>query len=214
MHGFIPLLGKLADAGLPAGSHVHFKPAIEGLSSLEWAGDGSMCTWSAADTTLHVAMQDEVLRQGFQAHAINVVGPCEFHDHHSFAIDTNGVIYKCPGFLGHPEWGIGHVKSGLVQEHYDRMLRATPQNSCAGCSHRPNCGGGCLAIEWMKTGRPEGVNCDKPYFERVKEEAVVRNFLLATSDSVSEAVAAFPLPRQTEKVHAPVRRAPALRVVA
>jgi radical SAM protein with 4Fe4S-binding SPASM domain len=162
---------------------------------------------------LHVAMQDEILRRGFHANRINAVGPCEFHDHHSFAIDPSGVIYKCPGFLGHEQWGIGHVTSGLKQELYDRMLRATPQTSCTGCSHRPNCGGGCLAIEWIKTGSPEGVNCDKPYFERVKEEAVVRNFLLATSESVSEAVAAFPPPRQTERVPN-ARRPAALRVVA
>jgi uncharacterized protein len=213
MHAFIPLLGKLAEAGLPAGSHVRFTPALEMLDSPDWAGGGGVCTWSEADTTLHVAMQDEVLRRGFHASPINVVGPCEFHDHHAFSIDPAGVIYKCPGFLGHPEWGIGHVESGLEEELYRRMLRATPQSSCDGCSHRPNCGGGCLAIEWMKRGVPEGVNCDKPYFERVKEEAAVRNFLLATRD-VSEAVAAFPPPRQVHQGPTASRRSAALRVVA
>ena len=214
VHGFMPLLGKLADAGLPAGSHVRFTPAVEGLSSPDWNGGGRMCTWSDADTTMHVAMQDEVLRRQFTASPINAVGPCEFHDHHSFAIDPDGVIFKCPGFLGHPEWGIGHVTRGLEQDLYQRMLRATPQGSCDGCGHRPNCGGGCVASEWLKTGKPEGVNCDKPYFERVKEDAVVRNFLLATSDSVSEAVAAFPLPRQSAQVPPAKTRPARLRVVA
>jgi len=214
-HGFIPLLGKLASAGLPAGSMVRFTPAMEGLSAPDWAGGSGMCTWSEADTTMHVAMQDEVLRRGFRANPINAVGPCEFHDHHSFAIDPDGIIYKCPGFLGHPEWGIGHVTRGLEQHLYERLLRATPQGSCDGCSHRPNCGGGCVAAEWIKTGKPEGVNCDKPYFERVQGEATVRNFLLATSDSVSEAVAAFPPPRSvTPQVPTDRRRPASLRVVA
>jgi uncharacterized protein len=212
MHTFIPLLGQLADAGLPPGSHVRFTPALDALDSTGWSG-GSLCTWSEADTTLHVAMQDEVLRRGFHTDPINTVGPCEFHDHHSFAIDPAGIIYKCPGFLGHPEWGIGHVDTGLEQELYARMLGATPQRSCEGCSHRPNCGGGCLAAEWTKTGVPQGVNCDKPYFERVKEEAAVRNFLLATSDSISEAVAAFPPPRPYDLIPTTSRRLAALRVV-
>jgi uncharacterized protein len=213
-HGFIPLLGKLADAGLPRGSKVRFTPALEGLSSPDWAGGGGLCTWSDADTSLHVAMQDEVLRRGFQGIPLDAVGPCEFHDHHSFAIDPDGVIYKCPGFLGHPEWSIGHVTSGLEQTVYDRMIAVTPQSSCKGCSHRPNCGGGCLAIEWLKSGKPEGVNCDKPYFERVQGEAVVRRFLLATHDRVSEAVAAFPPPRHVESAATGSRRSAALRVVA
>lgn len=215
MDGFIPLLGQLAGAGLPAGSRVRFTPALEGLSSPDWAGGGGMCTWSDADTRLHVAMQDEILRRGFQTSPINVVGPCEFHDHHSFAVDPDGVIYKCPGFLGHPAWGIGHVQSGLSSERYDRLLGATPQRSCDGCSHRPNCGGGCVAMEWLKTDVPVGVNCAKSYFERVKEEATVRDFLLATCDSVPEAVAAFPPPRQfVEDGRSSRRRSAALRVVA
>ena len=143
MNGFIPLLGKLADAGLPPGSHIRFSPALEGLSSVDWAGGGGGCKWSDADTGLHVAMQDAVMRRGFRAAPIDVVGPCEFHDHHSFAIDPHGVIYKCPGFFGHPEWGIGNVSGGLAEELYGRMLRATPQSSCDGCAHRPGCGGGC-----------------------------------------------------------------------
>ncbi len=102
----------------------------------------------------------------------------------------------------------------LNQAPYERLLRATPQGSCDGCSHRPNCGGGCVAAEWLKTGKPEGVNCDKPYFERVKEEAVVRSFLIATSDSVPQAVAAFPPPRQPAQVPVSNRRPAALRVVA
>jgi uncharacterized protein len=213
-HGFLPLLGKLTDAGLPLGSRVGFRPALEALSSRDWAGGGGLCTWSEADTSLHVVMQDEVLRRGFQGIPLDGAGPCEFHDHHSFAIDPDGVIYKCPGFLGHPEWSIGHVTRGLEQAIYDRMIRATPQSSCEGCGHRPKCGGGCLAIEWLKTGKPEGVNCDKPYFERVQDEAVVRGFLLATHERVSDAVAAFPPPRLVESVATGSRRSAALRVVA
>lgn len=214
LHGFMPLIGKLEEAGLPAGSQVRFTPAIEGLSSLPWTGAGKLCSWDTLDVATHVAMQDEVLRHGFAAKPMNAYGPCAFHDHHNFAFDPQGVIYKCPGFLGHPEWGIGQVASGLNHEFHERLLRSTPQSSCTGCSHRPNCGGGCLADKWLKTGTPEGVDCNRQYFEQIKEEAVVRNFLLATSETVAEAVAAFPPPRKAASGRTGRRRPAALRVIA
>jgi uncharacterized protein len=212
VHGFLPLLAELADGGLPAGTRVSLTPALEGLQSLDWNG-GGMCTWSDADTAQHIAMQDEALRRGFDTPPMGVVGPCEFHDHHSFAIDPAGEIFKCPGFLGHAGWGIGHVDTGLEGEKYRRMVRATPQASCDGCAHRPGCGGGCVASVWVKSGEAAGVNCEKPFFERVKEEVVVRRYLLATSDTVSEAVAAFPSPRISEPPSRS-RRVASLRVVA
>ena len=212
-HGFAPLLEKLSSAELPRGSKVSFTPALEALTSIDWNG-GGMCNWSEADTAMHISLQDEILRRGFQTSALGAVGPCEFHDHHSFAIDPDGTIYKCPGFLGKPSWGIGHVERGLDSELYQTMIRATPQASCDGCAHRPNCGGGCVAGEWLKTGEAAGVNCEKPFFERVKEEAVVRQFLLATNETVEEAVAAFPPPRREQTGHTRARRSTALRVLA
>lgn len=211
-HGFVPLLDRLAEAELPPGTKISFTPALEGLTSIDWNG-GGMCTWSDADTSMHIAMQDEIMRRGWNTSALAAVGPCEFHDHHSFAIDPDGTIYKCPGFMGKPSWGIGHVERGLDSEPYDNMIRATPQAGCNGCAHRPNCGGGCLAIEWLKNGEATGVNCEKPFFERVKEETVVRQFLLATCDTVEEAVAAFPSPRRDQTGHSRARRSPALRVM-
>ncbi len=193
--GFAPLLQKLAEAGFPTGAKVTFSPALAGLSSSEGVGSGA-CTWSGSDTSHQIALYDETLRRGFDPGGpANVVGPCEFHDYHSFAIDPDGTVYKCPGFLGHPDWGIGHVQSGLTSR-YEEMLTLTPKNGCTGCSHRPNCGGGCVAAEWIQAGNTDGVNCEKDYFDLVKDESVVRGFLLATENTQSEAVAKFPAPKR------------------
>ena len=143
VHGFAPLVRKLAAAGLPDGSQMSFQPALAGLSSSLDAGSGS-CTWSGSDTSLHVALHDEILRNGFEPPALSTVGPCEFHDHHAFAIEPTGTIYKCPGFLGHPEWGIGHVSEGLSRR-YQQMIAVNPQRECGSCAHRPNCAGGCAS---------------------------------------------------------------------
>jgi uncharacterized protein len=219
LHGFAPLLDKLAAAGLRPRSGVGFSPALSGLSTREGSGSGA-CTWAGSDTSLQVAFHDRILSLGFSASPLDKVGPCELHDTDSFAMDPDGRIFKCPGFLGHPEWAIGHVATGLT-ERYHQLLAATPvAKPCGGCSHRPNCGGGCVATEWIHAGETGGVNCEKGYFERIKRDATIRNFLLATADSPASAAAEFPspprsLPTEPARAQAPVRgrRLDALRVI-
>jgi uncharacterized protein len=219
LHGFAPLLDKLAAAGLPARNGVGFSPALALLSAPEGAGSGA-CTWAGSDTSLQVAFHDRILSLGYTANPLDKVGPCELHDRDSFAIDPDGRLFKCPGFLGHPEWAIGHTTTGLTTR-YQELLRATPvATPCGGCSHRPNCGGGCVASEWIKAGTTGGVNCEKGYFDRIERDATIRNFLLASSDSIGSALENFPPPPRSLPIQpaavAPAtrgRRADALRVV-
>ncbi len=220
IHGFGPLLRALADAGLPEGSKVSFTPALAALDASDDAGSGA-CTWAGSNTQYHLALQNEVLRHGFTAGgSAHAVGPCEFHDRHSFAIDTDGTIHKCPGFIGHAEWGIGHVLTGLT-DRYDAMLSAKPQeSSCGSCSYRPTCSGGCIAAEWTRRGEMAGVNCEGEYFDRVSDDSVVREYLLATHEEARAAVARFPatvsLPTQPPRAqdNARGRRPDALRIIA
>jgi hypothetical protein len=79
-----------------------------------------------------------------------------------------------------------------LTRRYQQMLALNPQRECSGCSHRPNCGGGCIAAQWIALDRPEGVNCEHSYFESVKQDAAIRGFLLATSDTTDDALTHFP----------------------
>jgi uncharacterized protein len=210
VHGFEPLITQLADAGLTAGSKLSFSPALEALSTAEGVGSGS-CTWSGSDMSQHVRLHDLALTHGFSAPPLDLFGPCELHERHAYAIEPSGIIYKCPGFLGHPEWGIGNVAGDFDEQRYQHILGLTPkQEPCGGCSNRPNCGGGCLAAEWLKSGSTDGVNCEKPYFARVERDAVVRGYVLLTEDEPAAALAALipdsPHPAQPRQVH--------LRVIA
>lgn len=190
VHGFGPLIRQLAEV-MPRGTEVSFSPALETIAAPEGSGSGS-CSWSGSDTRYQVAMYDEAVRNGLYSPPLNVIGPCEFHDVHAFAIDPRGVIYKCPGFLGFEDWAIGRVTSGLTGR-YEEMLALTPKaHTCGGCSHRPNCGGGCVAAEWLRTGDTSRVNCEHDYFERVKQHAVTRGYHLELEQDPAVAVDAFP----------------------
>lgn len=210
--GFGPLIEKLAAAGLPEGNQVQFSPALDALSAVAGSGVGS-CTWSGTDN-YQVALHDAIVRNGWDTGALNQVGPCAFHDVHNFSIEPDGTLYKCPGFLGHPEWNIGHVASGL-SPRYRELLGVDTQSSCGSCSHRPNCAGGCVANAWIRSGEAEGTNCEHDYFEDIKHDALVREYLLVSTEDRQDAVAAFPPPGRNLPIRAErgVRPA-ALRVVS
>jgi uncharacterized protein len=189
--GFGPLIEKLAAAGLAERSKVGFSPALETLASPEGSGSGS-CSWSGSSAMYQVALYDASAAAGWRPNQLHAVGPCAFHNVNNFAIDPDGRIFKCPGFLGHPDWNIGHVAGGLEPERHERIVALDTQSDCGGCAHRPNCAGGCVAAVWIERGEAVGVNCERDYFEAVKGDSLVREFLIATSETIEDAVAAFP----------------------
>jgi uncharacterized protein len=189
VHGFGPLVRQLADAGLSPESRIKFGPALEALSSPSGVGSGS-CTFSQSDTRFQTALHDRIAGLGFDAGELHALGPCSFHERHSFSIDVEGTILACPGFLGHRDWGIGHVTEGLTGR-YQQLLNINAQRECTGCNHQPNCGGGCVATQWLELGRPEGVNCELGFFESVAEAGVVREYAKATGGAMPDPM---PLP--------------------
>ncbi len=202
IHAFVPLLDRLREEGLPPDSYVSFSPALGGLGS---DADALGTNWAESSTEYQVALHDETLRRGFRAPKLGSVGPCEFHEYHSFAIGPKGQIYKCPAFLGEGEaWAIGEVSTGL-STRYDEMIAATPQTACDGCAHRPNCGGGCVADAMIKAGKPSGVSCEKGFFERNSRDNIVRTYQLALQPSNATALNHFPRPSRPVPTTANVR---------
>jgi uncharacterized protein len=214
VHGFVPLLQKLKAAGLPEGSHVSFTPALAALGAPSDSAATS-CTWSGSNPALMLALGDEVRRNGFDAGDPKSIGPCAFHTRHHYAIDPDGHIYKCAGFLGKSDWAVGHVTTGL-NLRYQRLAESRPQRECGSCSHRPDCGGGCVAASWMASGRSEGVNCEKEFFDQYQSDVLIRRYALATSDHVAEALLRFPATRADVRatLNGSGKRSQSLRVLA
>jgi uncharacterized protein len=188
--GFVPLLEKLRAAGFKKGSRIHFSPALQALGAPPETGLGG-CNFAASMPEYLIPLADEIRRAGYEPNDDSEIGPCAFHRRNSVSIDPEGYLYKCPGFLGKPEWNVGRVESGL-NARYELQASANPQRACGSCAHRPDCAGGCVAAEWINVGRMEGVNCEIQFFDTYKGEYAKRKYLLATSDSVEEAMSRLP----------------------
>lgn len=190
--GFVPLIQKLAAAGFKKGSQVHFSPALQAMGAPPEGGLGG-CNFTSSHPEYLIPLADAVRRAGYAPIDDTFIGPCALHRRHSYSIDPEGHLYKCPGFIGKPEWAVGHVENGLTPR-YERLANINPQRHCGSCAHRPECAGGCLAAEWMDAGRMEGVNCEIGFYENHGDDFIKRKFLLATSDSVEEALSQLPDP--------------------
>ena len=142
---------------------------------------------------LMLTYHDQAIRNGFAWGDLVEIGPCAFHNKHHYAIDPEGHLYKCPGFLGKPEWAIGTVEGGLTAR-YQRLANANPQRECGSCAHRPHCSGGCVASEWIRAGRAEGVNCEIGFFEQHGDALLKRKYALSTADDSVAALAPFTAP--------------------
>jgi uncharacterized protein len=212
--GFGALVDRLAQADLPRSNPISFSPALQILDAPSGCAAGAR-NWSGAPYAYQVALHDRILGHGYATARLNAIGPCGFHDRNMYAIDPLGNVFKCPGFLGHPEWRIGHVSSGLG-ERYQEMLSWDSRATCGGCAHQPNCGGGCVAGEVLRTGAMN-VSCEIGYLDAITPHALVRDYLLATNDDRARALSLFPtpmveLPRPGQQTASGVR-SKALRVL-
>jgi uncharacterized protein len=205
--GFAPLIRQLAAADFGREHSISLKPALASLGAPAGSGSGQ-CTWSGSDQGYQVALQDELLRHGYRPLDLHVIGPCSFHQHHMYVVDVDGTLLKCPGFLGHPEWAIGHVGGGLT-ERYRQLLAVDTDSTCGGCAHRPNCAGACIANALLRGGAPgtrydsslADHHCEFDHLQGAAAHGLPRAYLLATAGSVDDAMAAFPAPPAALPVH-------------
>jgi uncharacterized protein len=214
--GFAPLIRKLAAAGFGREHGFSFSPALAVLGAPADSGSGQ-CTWSRSDHGHGVALHDELVRHGYQPTRLHHIGPCSFHEHHMYVVDVDGTLFKCPGFLGHPAWAIGHVRGGLT-ERYRALLDLDTSSTCGDCAHRPSCGGGCIANALVRGSRPDApyepsladLHCEFDYLEAAASHGMPREYLLATSASVEQALAAFPAPPVALPAPSPIDQHPAI----
>lgn len=98
--------------------------------------------------------------------------PCMFRTTNSFAIDSQGNIYKCLEYLGIPELKIGNVCEGQIS--FSKMANTVFGNSpfndteCCSCNVFPICGGGCPIDRNRNKGKSTKTYCT--YYKKYLSE--------------------------------------------
>jgi uncharacterized protein len=167
---FPPLMDVLAGKGLGPDriAAVKFDPVVN--ESAEFAlpdfrgGCGSMDEPWVAEAS--VLLREEILTRGY-ATPKTMPSPCMMERDHSFVMDHDGVLYKCPGLIGRAGCAIGDVRSGVRPYRDSHGLDDWKNDECLACAYLPLCFGGCKYLKLIRENTMRGVQCQKVYLDRV-----------------------------------------------
>jgi uncharacterized protein len=93
--------------------------------------------------------------------------PCLMERDHSFVVNHDGVLYKCPGLIGRQGCAIGDVRKGAGAYRASHGLNDWKNIDCLACVYLPLCFGGCKYLKLIRDNNMRGVQCRKAYFDRV-----------------------------------------------
>ena len=171
------LLDYLKDLGLDKKLKlVDFKPIFETINDMpSYTSDTDMgCVFFREDVMENlVKLRRIVLEKGFNASPGLGVNVCTMVMNPSFfAIDPQGILYRCPAFVGYTQFSVGDIY------HYGEEDFSTKSlwKRCKDCSYVPLCGDGCLYAAYIRFGDPEKLNCQKSFMEYMVRENLKLNY--------------------------------------
>jgi len=166
MYGEYPrLLDDLIDAGLGPEriSAVSFSPITWESRSPAFTGG---CRTGNEPWLFDAApfLREETLRRGYRTDRMRPT-VCMVDLAHELVVDCDGLLYKCPCFIGEERFRVGHLATD-VQGRVEAYGWESWQNAeCLACPYLPLCFGGCRYQVYQTTGTAAGLECKRPFFE-------------------------------------------------
>mgnify|MGYP001235077591 CR=1 FL=1 len=137
---------------------IHFKPILNNGKFCDYPG---IIDYSDINQDLLYDCNKEALLKDFRVKEY-LGGPCEYLYKHTYVLDVNGDIYKCPAMIDSPELSIGNIST--FSEYPESELNSCFKNECRNCPFLPTCYGGCRFSSYLKFGDPDKVNCEVGFF--------------------------------------------------
>lgn len=173
---FVPFLDYLLAQGITPDklSAVKFDPIVK---QLEEDAPNTLYTGGSTSVNepwIHEAgtfLREEILKRGFStpkpAPMTCIVDLADAH-----VVNYDGVIYKCPAFIGKKEFATGDVKIGVgdSSEVYKKERANTPE--CRECAYLPMCEGGCRYLSYVRNGNIEELDCVKEFLDATLETLI------------------------------------------
>jgi uncharacterized protein len=116
-------------------------------------------------------LREEILKRGFNTPGIRL-SFCSIESHHSWVVDYDGTLYKCPGFIGMKEFAAGDVINGVIDYSAAYKPGIWKNEECLECSYLPLCFGGCRYFKFVENGAVDSPQCQKNYFDACLETLV------------------------------------------
>ncbi|MBU1052688.1 MAG: geopeptide radical SAM maturase [Proteobacteria bacterium] len=169
------LLDYMAREGLTPDkiASVKFDPVMkqpEGNFSLPEYGSG--CTSVNEPWLMGVVayLREEILKRGYNTQKIMPM-TCMVESTNSYVVNFDGVVCKCPGFIGKKGYEVGDLLTG-TKDCASYKPGIWKNEDCAGCEYLPLCYGGCRYMTFLRNGTIDTVDCQKAYLDASLEALV------------------------------------------
>ncbi len=116
-------------------------------------------------------LREEILKRGYTTLPLMPI-TCMVEMADSYVVNFDGVIYKCPGFIGKKGFEVGDLQTGVKDYAASYKLGIWKNEECAMCEYLPLCLGGCRYMTFLRDGCIERVDCQKAYLDASLETLV------------------------------------------
>lgn len=146
------------------------KPPEGDISPPDYRG-GCMCInepWLAGAAA---ELREEILKRGYNTLKLIPI-TCMIEIAESYVVNFDGVIYKCPGFIGKKGFEVGELRRSVKDYNSSYKLGIWKNEDCAGCEYLPLCFGGCRYMTFVRDGNIDTVDCQKSYLDASLETLI------------------------------------------
>ena len=109
-------------------------------------------------------LREEILRRGYKTPK-PIPMACMIEVTDSYVVNYDGVIYKCPAFIGKKGFAAGDLETGVSNYSEAFKLGMYKNQDCAECVYLPLCFGGCRYMAYVRDGNIDKLDCKKEYFD-------------------------------------------------
>jgi len=153
---------------------VNFYPVIKrpagDLSPTDYKG-GCMSVNEPWIVEAEAGLREEILRRGYKTPKLAPI-LCMVETADAYVVNFDGVIYKCPAFIGKEGFEVGDVQTGVKDYSAIYKLGIWKNEDCALCEYLPLCFGGCRYMTFVRDGNIERLDCQKDYLDASLETLI------------------------------------------
>ena len=125
-------------------------------------------------------LREEILKRGYNTPKLTPI-TCMIEKRDAFVVNYDGMIYKCPGFIGKKGFEVGDLETGVRDYSSTYRLDIWKNEECAGCEYLPLCFGGCRYMAFSRNGDLDSLDCKKEYLDASLETMVKQDIKHASS---------------------------------
>jgi uncharacterized protein len=116
-------------------------------------------------------LRKEILKRGYNTPKPSPIF-CMVERMDSYVVNFDGVLYKCPAFVGKKGFEAGNVRTGVKDYTSSYNLGIWKHKECTECEYLPLCFGGCRYMSLVKYGNMDKADCKKAFLDASLERSI------------------------------------------